>query len=128
MSRTVIKTLIFCLVALILSSCSKAHRTDPGFADDAAIRLAVDGNTVFLYDDNTCQISWNTSKKEFTAAKDDMSDYFTLGIHGTLVYTTPCSGTIEHKKLAFETIRSEGDKIWLQDSGSGIQAVIRILE
>jgi len=124
-------------IVLLACSCNK----DEGLADilkDGTVRLCISGVSQFTYNPLTCQLGFCREKCEFRAFTDNMSDFFTLSLDripsstgefavADITWTSPSS--IGHKeKIALETVKIEGDKIWLWDSGSKISAVVRVLE
>ena len=123
-------------LCLFLAGCD-----DSGFKTEFTaldtVRLEVNGSVVFMYDPLTCQLGYDSSKGEFRVHTDDMSDFFTLTlphlptstsefVNGDISWTTSTS-IVSKKNVTLETIRLEGDMIWLWNRGSRIALAVRIL-
>lgn len=124
-------------LALLLASCNNNTPVGPFIADDT-VRLEIDGSAVFLFDENTCQLSYNASRCEFRAFTDTMLDYFELtlseipdrpGNKVTASVTWSTEAGERHKEnVTLEAKRIRGDMIWLCDDGRHTAAVLRVLE
>lgn len=125
------------LAALLLAGCNNNTPIGPFVADDA-VRLEIDGTTVFRFDDNTCQLSYNEAHCEFGAFTDTMLDYFRItlseipdrtGNKVTASITWSTEAGERHKEnVTLEAKRIRGDMIWLCDDGRHTAAVVRVLE
>ena len=93
---------------------------------------------VSIYDEDKCQLAYNTERNEYRAMKDDMSEYFTLKAYQKLTsinqeftadLTYTVSGDAKTKKgLTFkiEKISNESGLIWVWCKDGGIGAVIKL--
>ncbi len=128
---------IIFLSCLMLCSCVDDRLIEP-FVQKDAVAMEQEGSTVFRYDPLTCQLSFNRDRCEFRASTDNMSDYFVLvldripsrteeKVTGTLTWTTPTDIYVK-KNATFETVRLEGDKIWLWSHSGHIGLVVRMLD
>ncbi len=131
------KAVLYLLAALLLCSCSDDRFITP-FVSGDGIRLVENSKTLFSYDPNTCQMSFNRDKCEFRVHTDNMSDFYTITlssipqregqeVRGTLVWTTS-SDIYTKRNVTFSAEKLEGDKIWLWTSNGHIGLVVRILD
>ena len=130
-------TILCALSALILGGCINNTPIGP-FVADETVRLEIDGSTVFRFDENTCQLSYNETRCEFGASNDTMLDYFVLSLSGipahtgdkvTAAVTWSTEAGERHKEnVTLEAKRIRGDVIWLCDDGRHTAAVVRVLE
>lgn len=99
--RKILTTLTIALaVCSMLSSCT-GTKVDPEFLQGTTDGLDVKGNSLFTYNQLTCQTSYNSEKHEFRTFTDNMSDYYCVTLD-----TTP---TAEGQKV-------KGDITWTSDS------------
>lgn len=130
---------ILTLFSLILLLASCQSKTLPGqFLSDSSVRLEISGATVFRYDESTCQLSFNESRKTFGAFTDTMLDYFEVKLDAipstvgekttaTVTWSTE-SGEHTKENITLEARGIKGDVIWLCDEGRRTAAVVRVLE
>jgi hypothetical protein len=96
------------------------------------------GKTLFTYNPNTCQLSFNRGKRQFRVQTDDMQDFYMLTLSamptsegqeltGTLMWTTR-DEVNAIKNVAFSVKKVEGDKIWLWTRNGKIGVVVRVLD
>ena len=125
------------VMLLIVSACNDDKFIEP-FINSDELRLVQRGKTLFVYNPNTCQISFNRKKGQFRVQTDDMQDFYTITlseipvfegqeVSGTLVWTT-ASEVNAIKNVSFSTKKIEADKIWLWTGNAKIGVVVRMLE
>lgn len=125
------------VMLLIVSACNDDKFIEP-FINSDELRLVQRGKTLFAYNPNTCQISFNRKKGQFRVQTDDMQDFYTITlseipvfegqeVSGTLVWTT-ASEVNAIKNVSFSTKKIEADKIWLWTGNAKIGVVVRMLE
>ena len=129
--------ILFCL---LLASCREKDAVQPPEFPSGTISLIIEGKSVFVYDDISCQCSFDTSGNIFRAHTDDMGDYFFLGarrysqplkkgdsLTANLEWAVGRSVPQERTNVSFtvDDIDEEG-YVYLWSSGSIIAAVIRI--
>jgi hypothetical protein len=130
---------IFPLLAmlLIVCACNDDKFIEP-FVNSDELRLVQKGKTLFTYNPNTCQISFNREKRQFRVQTDDMQDFYMLTLSamptsegqeltGTLMWTTR-DEVNAIKNVAFSVKKVEGDKIWLWTRNGKIGVVVRVLD
>ena len=115
--------LLVCLCLSGLCSCDK-NRHIEAFSESGEIRC--------------CQMSFNQTTLEFMAFNDSMSDYYSVrlseiptrvgqAVIADLIWTTS-KDVLHRDNVAFETVRLEGDSIWLWSYSARIGVSLRILE
>lgn len=125
------------VMLLIVSACNDDKFIEP-FINSDELRLVQRGKTLFVYNPNTCQISFNRKKGQFRVQTDDMQDFYAITlseipvfegqeVSGTLVWTT-ASEVNAIKNVSFSTKKIEADKIWLWTGNAKIGVVVRMLE
>lgn len=125
------------LAALLLCSC-RDDRFITAFTGEDGIHLSVNSKTVFKYDPNTCQMSFNRDRCEFRVHTDYMSDFYTLTlseipsrqgqeVKGTLVWSTE-TDIYTKKNVTFSAEKLEGDMLWLWTGNGRVGVVVRILD
>lgn len=122
----------------IASACTQGTTHLDSFVKDDTVRLEMDGTKVFVYDDTTCQLSFNRQHGSFRAHTDTMLDYFVVeldaipqheGATATAdIFWSSTDGEKSRKKITLEAKRVKGDLIWLCDDSRRIAAVVRVLE
>ena len=130
---------ILTLFSLILLLASCQSKTLPGqFLSDSSVRLEISGTTVFLYDESTCQLSFNEKRRTFRAFTDTMLDYFEVKLDAIpssvgekttapVIWSTE-NGEHTKENITLEARGIKGDVIWLCDDGRRTAAVVRVLE
>lgn len=130
------RLLVLLAVAVAAVSCNDTEFKNEFISSDG-IRLEVGGETVFEYDPLTCQLGYNSSKGEFRVHNDDMSEFFSVTlphlpsvaeefVTGDISWTTE-TDVVTKKKVTLETLKIEGDMIWLWNRSSRIAVTVRIL-
>ena len=129
---------ILILAALLALAGCRENIDLPAFAGRDDIRLESGGVTMFCYDSLTCQLGFNRESRTFRVHTDSMTDFFevTLSalpsgegdkVEGDITWTTKRDiSTI--KNVALQTIRAEGDRIWLWNEDEDIALVVRFLD
>lgn len=125
------------LCLLSLCACNDSRRIN-AFTESDEIRLQTGGSVQLRYTPLTCQLSYSRDLKEFRVHTDNMSDYFCLSlseipvsegqtVSGDLVWTSP-RDVLARKNLALETVRLEGEKIWLWSRSARIGICVRTID
>lgn len=125
------------LCLLSLCACNDSRRIN-AFTESDEIRLQTGGSVQLRYKPLTCQLSYSRDLKEFRVHTDNMSDYFCLSlseipvsegqtVSGDLVWTSP-RDVLARKNLALETVRLEGEKIWLWSRSARIGICVRTID
>ncbi|MBO4671498.1 MAG: hypothetical protein J5640_06640 [Bacteroidales bacterium] len=122
----------------LLCACNPGITLLDAFAKDDTIRLELDGEKVFIYDETTCQLSFNRQRASFRCHTDTMLDYFVVemdamprraGDSATAnVYWSTSEGERSRKNITLEAKLIKGDLIWLCDESKRTAAVVRVLE
>lgn len=130
------RLLLLLAIAMAAVSCDDTE-FKTGFISYDGIRLEIGGETVFEYDPLTCQLGYNSKKGEFRVHNDEMSEFFSVTlphlpsveeefVTGDISWTTE-TDVVTKKKVTLETLKIEGDMIWLWNRGSRIAVTVRIL-
>ncbi len=117
---------IIAAFSLLLCGCREDNYLQP-FMDRDGLFLEQDGLVVFRYNEATCQTAFNRSRCQFRVFTDNMSDFYSItlseipseegqNVTGTLVWTSQ-EDTYTKRNVTFETLRIEGDRIWLWTGG-----------
>ena len=129
-------TLIILLLALV-TACNK-NKMEEEVLESEDLCLIIKGKTIFSYDEDDCQISFNPTSRIFRVGDDTMDDYFTLTtsvipsskgekVKGDLQWTS--QNSIQSRKyVQFEVQKIENGNVWLWSKTDRIAAVVKILE
>ena len=127
------------LAVLLTAACESPGATEmASFLSDSTVRLELEGEKVFTYDESTCQLAYNEKRCEFRAHTDTMLDYFVLTLTsvpstkgsrtGARIAWSTQFGEKTKENITLEAVRISGDVIWLCDESSRNAVVIRTLE
>ena len=124
------------IMALALSSCQ--HNIEEILLSRSDISLTVKGELQMSYNENSCQLGYNTTKNQFRVYNEDLENWFILScsakptsegqqLKADLEYKTGGS-TKSLKELDFsvERVSSEG-LIWLWNKDKQIGIVVKSL-
>lgn len=126
-------------IATLFCCCQPQGVTDlSSFVADNTVRLELDGACIFRYNEKTCQLAYNEQHCEWRAHTDSMLDFFVLTLDGipekagtqynaSLLWSTT-SGERTKTNITLNTVRIEGDVVWLCDESCRNAVVVRILE
>ena len=127
-----------CLAAMAACGCSGGSTIIDGFVRDATVRLEVDGEKVFVFDDNNCQLSYNEKRCQFRAHSDTMLNYFCVDMDHIPsrkgesavadIFWSTVNGERSRNDITLYVRSIEGDVIWLCDSSRHTAAVVRVLK
>ena len=128
---------LFFIICLLLCGC-KPDISIETFSSSDQIRLEVNGNVVMKYVASGCQLAFNSQKCEFRVSTDTMSDYFIVrlseipssegqSVSAYIEWTTDYN-IVRKNGITLDSVRIQGDKIWLWDRADKIGTVIKILE
>jgi len=132
------RLLITLVLAVPLCSACNGIIGVSAFTKSSEIRLTVGGEDVFVYDEAFCQLGLNSDKCEFRVHSDTMSDYFTVTLDriptekgspvtASIRWSTEDSELVRNN-VALNTVKVEGDRIWLWNNPSKTGVVLRLLE
>ena len=100
--------------------------------------MTIEGLPVFVYNEDKCQLSFNTDRNEYRAMTDDMTDYFLLKAHqkltnidqqftADLTYTTSgTANTLKDLTFTIEKISNESGLVWIWCKDSAIGIVLKL--
>ncbi len=126
-------------IALLAAACGHQGSTELAtFLADGTVRLELEGDKVFTYEETFCQLAYNEKRCEFRAHTDTMLDYFVLTmdsvpnaegqlVNARIVWSTQF-GERSKENITLEAVRISGDVIWLCDESCRNAVVIRTLE
>lgn len=129
---------LFTLAVLLLAGCSHAPEMDPTLLETSSVSLTVKGKSLFVFDEETSQMSWDGGKRSFRAGNDDMTSYFILTcadlphedgqiLKADIFWKT--GGSLKNRSdVAFQVGKTDlaSGQVWLWSSSEKIGAVIRI--
>lgn len=129
---------ILAALALLICACDNTH-PDEVILSDATPKLTVRNRTVFEYDPDLCQLSFNRDKCSFRMMTDNMSEFVTVTLdripsqEGEKVTASELGWTTERdiesrKNITLEVLKLEGDVIWLWYARESIALVLQVLE
>lgn len=125
------------LLVVFAAACNK-NKMEPEILESENLCLVIKGKTIFSYDENDCQISYNPGSRIFRIGDDTMDDYFTLTantipsakgdkVKGDLQWTSE-SSIQSRKYVQFEVQKIENGTVWFWSKTDRIAAVVKILE
>ena len=128
---------VIAILLVLLTACNR-NKMEPEILESPNLCLSIKGNTVFSYDENDCQISFNPNNHVFRIGDDTMDDFFTLTtsvipssqgekVKGDLQWTSQ-SSIQSRKYVQFEVQKIENGTVWLWSKTDRIAAVVKILE
>lgn len=120
----------FALYILAFAALTLAHSCSPYKIDEILmsrddVSLTIEGLPVFVYNEDKCQLAYNTERNEYRAMTDDMTDYFILEANqklttidqqftADLTYTTSGSPTtLKELSFTIEKISNESGLVWV---------------
>ena len=133
------RTLIYMFAAVSIMaavSCSKDSESQEYFIEKCLDGgLVIANETIFDYDENTCQMAFNESALQYRVSNDTMSDFYVLDcnrrpgeVGSTLKATLTWSTDVDVRQrsgLEFKVIRAQGDWFWLWNRKNDIGVVVR---
>ena len=132
------KYIFILALVLLFTGCKKKVEMDLEMYNSNQVSLMVKGKKVFLYDDGTCQLGYNSSKRRFRAGNDDMTSYFVLTcseaprsqgqeIRADIQWTSG-SSVKSTNGLTFKVEKYDNTGlVWLWNSTDKTGAVVKIL-
>lgn len=132
------KYIFILALVLLFTGCKKKVEMDLEMYNSNQVSLMVKGKKVFLYDDGTCQLGYNSSKRQFRAGNDDMTSYFVLTCSETPrsqgqeiradIQWTSGSSVKSTNGLTFKVEKYDNTGlVWLWNSTDKTGAVVKIL-
>ena len=132
------KRLPIIILLLVLAAACNKNKMEPEIIESDNLCLVIKGKTIFSYDEDDCQISFNPTYRIFRVGDDTMDDFFTLTasvipsskgekIKGDLQWTSE-SSIQSRKYVQFEVQKIENGTVWLWSKTDRIAAVVKILE
>lgn len=126
------------LLTIMAGGCTQGTTSLSTFTKDSTVRLELDGQKIFVFNENTCQLSYNENHCTFRAHTDTMLDFFTVRLDhipsnmGEEV-TADISWNTTYGERAKNNItlnvqRIWGDVIWLCDASQHTAVVVRTLK
>ena len=132
------KYIFILALVLLFTGCKKKVEMDLEMYNSNQVSLMVKGKKVFLYDDGTCQLGYNSSKRQFRAGNDDMTSCFVLTCSETPrsqgqeiradIQWTSGSSVKSTNGLTFKVEKYDNTGlVWLWNSTDKTGAVVKIL-
>lgn len=133
-----IKICLTILLTLMAGGCNQGSTSLSSFTRDNTVRLEIDGQKVFVFNENTCQLSYNENRCTFRAHTDTMLDFFTVKLDripssmgeevtADITWNTTY-GERAKNNITLSVQRIWGDVIWLCDASQHTAAVVRTLK
>ena len=131
------KYLLIIALVLLSAGCRKKVEMDLEMYNSDQVSLMVKGKRVFTFDESTCQLGYDRTKRQFRAGNDDMTSYFVLTcseaprsqgqeIRADLQWTSGSSSK-STKGIIFKVEKYETGLVWLWNSTDKTGAVVKIL-
>lgn len=131
------KYLLIIALVLLSAGCKKKVEMDLEMYNSDQVSLMVKGKRVFTFDEGTCQLGYDRTKRQFRAGNDDMTSYFVLTcseaprsqgqeIRADLQWTSGSSSK-STKGIIFKVEKYETGLVWLWNSTDKTGAVVKIL-
>ena len=131
------------LYILAFATLTLAHSCNPYKIDEILISrddvsLTIEGLPMFVYNEDKCQLSYNTDRNEYRAMTDDMTDYFILKAQkkltsvdqqftADLIYTTSgTANTLNDLTFTVEKISNESGLAWVWCKSNAIGIVLKL--
>ena len=136
MKKFALYILAFVAFALV-QSCSP-YKIDEILISRNDVSLTIEGVPVFVYNEDKCQVAFNTERNEYRAMTDDMTDYFMLKANqklthidqqftAELIYTTSgTANTLKDLTFTIEKISNDSGLVWVWCKEKAIGAVIKL--
>lgn len=132
--KRLIRLLSSVMTAWLLISCEAAMYT-PEFLIDDTVRFEVGTKTWFVYNENTCQYSYNLDRKEFCVFTDQMSSFFSAKLEkmpeaieediiAENLSWTDSKGIQERKRITLRVVQLTDDVVWFWNSSEGIKFIL----
>lgn len=123
------------LLGLTLSSCQNAIMYTPEFLIDSTMRFEVGSRTWFVYDENRCQYSCNTQRREYSVFTDNMSSFYSVTldripseVDETIIAQellwTDSKGVQIRKRLSLKVVQITQTDVWLWNGTDGIRFIL----
>lgn len=132
-----IKRIIYlALAAACLASCK--YNVDEILMSRSDISLTIKGELMMSFNENTCQLGYNTGRNEFRVYDEKLADYFIVRcsakptsegqeLTADLEYTTK-TDVKTMKDLEFEVQKVSSDGlVWLWERDKKIGVVVKVL-
>ena len=126
------------LAGLTLFTACKQEVPYESFSLDDSLHMEVNNSTCFTYNWQNCQMMCSRDTRTFRAGTDSMSEYYEVSLRNIPgevgqnvvgnVYWTSETMIVNKKNITLETVRIEGDKIWLWNSQFKIGVVVRFFD
>jgi len=130
--------IVLSVAALLLAaSCDKNELREEFVQTTDELGLIIHGVPAFEYKAETCQVGYNTAKKEYRISDDKMSEYVILTVDkipsldgettGTLTYTTETNiitKTGLHLKLVKQKSSALGNTMWYWNKKNSIGIIV----
>ena len=132
------KYIFILALVLLFTGCKKKVEMDLEMYNSNQVSLMVKGKKVFVYDEGTCQLGYNSTKRQFRAGNDDMTSYFVLTcseaprsqgqeIRADIQWTSG-SSVKSTNGLTFKVEKYDNTGlVWLWNSTDKTGAVVKIL-
>lgn len=126
------------LILSFFAACNSPE-PDPVILTDSRPQISVRNTVMFVYDEASCQLGFNSDKAEFRAHNDNMSEYVLVDLNriptsvgetviAESLHWTNCNDVEIRKNSALKVLKIEDGTIWLWNSRESIAVVVRILE
>jgi len=143
MSKHLHNCCIFVLLSLLLCACREEREAmrDSFIGLNEIVHLEIGGKTLFSYNEDLCQLSYNENKNEYRVfysdnRQNDLSSYFIVTLDSRPVKDENIRATVAWteekrlvtKKIKFEVLNCTADgRTWLWNSSEAIGIIIKSL-
>ena len=126
------------LLCAMAAGCHPGNTSMSSFLSDETVRLELDGEKVFVFNESTCQLSYNEDRCRFRAHSDTMLYFFVveldripLSAGGEVTANISWNTTYGERyrnNITLNVQRIKGDIIWLCDATQHTAVVVRTLK
>ena len=129
---------LVCAAALVAIGGCNPYDVEEILISRDDVSLTIKGEPVFVYDDGTCQVAYNSDRYECRAMNDDVSEYFILKAHERMTHAfqefsadltyTSAGEVLTKTNLPFriEKINNSTGLVWLWCSDEAIGVVVKL--
>ncbi|MCQ2145342.1 MAG: hypothetical protein MJY72_06340 [Bacteroidales bacterium] len=129
--------MVAAIAAISAASCTEKALLEEFTNEKSEIGLTIKGQDIFTYDENSCQLGYDESLRQFRVSDDMMTDYYILTVdnvpeigyetQASLIYTTD-DDVISQRGLSFKLVKVGRDgTMWFWNKKNTIGAVVRKL-
>ncbi len=125
--KTYLKIACGLVFSMLLMGCpnngvDEISKAQQEFINKTEYGVYADGQVIFAFDENTCQIAYNSERRSVRLQKDDMTAYVIVTLDSTPVLDATVTVDVQGKGISkannvdMSVVKTDGDKVWLWDN------------